>query len=85
MTVVEAACVLIVSESTIYRYVDEGKLKWSKIKGRIPTDLVKRLMESERSSQKRKLFSKILIDTYSSLTGKRKIFPITDIRRHNDP
>jgi len=47
MTVAEAACALSKSKSTIYRYVDEDKLKWSKVKGRIPTSLVKRLMESE--------------------------------------
>jgi len=49
MTVAEAACALVKSNSTIYRYLNEGKLKWSRTKGRIPTNLVKRLMESEET------------------------------------
>jgi excisionase family DNA binding protein len=47
MTVAEAAYALGKSESTIYRWLDEGKLRWSKTEGRIPTAEVRRLMEPD--------------------------------------
>jgi excisionase family DNA binding protein len=45
MTVEEAAFALSKSKSTVYRLLSEGKLVWSKTKGRIPTASVRRLTQ----------------------------------------
>lgn len=46
MTVAEVAWALGKSKSSIYRFLDEGKLSWSKVHGRISTDTVRALLQA---------------------------------------